>query len=342
MKKITAFVAALAIALSLTACGDSSNTSLIGKLIGQSTDTNNSSSGESKTEITKSDKNTNNVIDDIGSTETFTTAKTEKITVTETAMQNVGDFSMEKKSFKFNGGNIDCVEYKYYGNYDYYDDVIEYINVSAKIKLDNYPNSENAINDVLNNYIFHEPTEEELIASKTPTNVNMIKTFSHSHLNSVCIENNLLFVSTYYSLEDKNYEDISVATGTTYVFDIKTGNQLEIEQCFKDFDEIEDLVYAYSPILIMAYIDLDNYEWYYDGKNFTFKFDPFGRYTYDESVNIPADDIRPYFVSGSVSTESGSVSKLADIVGGLVVIAQDYNSGAYYVSTHQRDFNFHY
>lgn len=82
MKKITALVAALAIALSLTACGDSSNTSLIGKLIGQGANTNNSSSEKSKTKI---DKNTNDVIGDMGSTETFTTAKTEKITVTETS-----------------------------------------------------------------------------------------------------------------------------------------------------------------------------------------------------------------------------------------------------------------
>lgn len=315
MKKITALTIAIAISLSLTACGGVSDKSVIGRLIGQNSDTNKSTSVKSETEITTNDKKEN----DVSSTETFTTAKIEKDFITETSksetsVQNA-EYTEEKKTFKFDGGKIECVEYKYYGNYDDSDDVIEYINVSAKVKLDNYPDSEKAINDVLSNNIFHDPTKEELMASKAPQSADMIIIFSYSHLISVCLENHLLFISTNYANKNRDYEDCAFTLESTYVFDIRTGSQLEIEQCFKNFDEIEELVYIYSPMLIMGYIDMNNYKWYYDGKNFTFKFDAYGEDTYDETVSIPADDIRPYFASESGSVRSGGSTKLVDIVG---------------------------
>lgn len=333
MKKITALAAALAIALSLAACGDSSNTSLIGKLIGQSADTNNSSSKERETETTKRDKNTNNVIDDIGSTEAFTTAKTEKITVTETAMQNAGDFSEEKKSFEFIGGNIEYVEYTYY-ILDEYDYTTEYIGFSAKVKLDNYPDSEKAINDVLND-IGNAPSAEALAASKAPESMEYGMMSEHNQISFVYAENDLLFVTAYYLWDGGGETSLSlIGYETIYIFDIKTGKQLKCEQIFKNFDAVKKLVVQYADEYIKENIpyevysqepyfeQLVDYEWYngswkYDGKNFTVSYGYlFQGWMYKNIyVDIPADVIRPYFDFESKRPESGSVSKLADIVG---------------------------
>lgn len=332
MKKIIALVAALAIALSLTACGDSFNTSLIGKLIGQSADTNNSSSGESKTEITKGNKNTNNVTDNLGSTETFTTAKTEKITVTETSAQNTGNVSEEKKSFKFDGGSIECVEYTYY-ILDEYGYTTEYISFSAKVKLDNYPNSEKAINDILND-IGNAPSVEVLAASKIPESIEYGMMSEHNQINFIYAENDLLFVTAYYLWDGGGTSSSLIGYDTVYIFDIKTGKQLKCEQVFKNFDAVKKLVVQYADEYIKENIPYEvysqepyfeqivDYEWYngswkYDGENFTVSYNYlFEGYMYKTIyVDIPADVIRPYFVSESGSTGSGRSTKLTDIVG---------------------------
>lgn len=329
MKKLTALAAALAIALSLTACGGSSDTSLIGRLIGQGMDTNNSSSEKSKTEITKNDKNTN----DLSGTEAVTTAKTEKITVTETAIQNAGDFSEEKKSFKFNGGNIEYVEYKYY-ILDEYEYTTEYMSFSAKVNLDNYPNSEKAINDVLND-IGNAPSAEVLAASKAPESIEYGMMSEHNQISFVYAENDLLFVTAYYLWDGGGGTSLSlIGYDTTYIFDIKTGKQLKCEKIFKNFDAVKKLVVQYADEYIKENIpyevysqepyfeQLVDYEWYnggwkYDGENFTVSYSYlFEGYMYkDIYVDIPADVIRPYFDFESKIPESGSVSKLADIVG---------------------------
>ncbi|MDE7302010.1 MAG: hypothetical protein K2N60_01675 [Oscillospiraceae bacterium] len=46
--------------------------------------------------------------------------------------------------------------------------------------------------------------------------------------------------------------------------------------------------------------------------------------------------------SDGTQKENYSFQNGEDYSYGLVVIKQDYDSGAYYVSTHQRNFNFHY
>lgn len=298
MKKATAIAAMLAMALSLTACGGSGDTSLIGKLAGQGADTKNSSSAKINTEITQNDKKMNDTAVDKGNIEIVTTAKTEKIAVTETTMQNKGNFLKENKALKFDGGIVSYAEYKYYVTDDY-GNATEYVSFSANITFDNYPDSEKTVNDILND-IGNPPSDEVLAASKAPESTDMIKRVSYTHLASVCIENNLLFISANYLNENKDQEDFSVTSEATYVFDIRTGSQLEIEQCFKNFDDLEEIIYLYAPRLIWGYIDFDDYEWYYDGKKFTFKFEMYGKY--DGIADIPADVIRPYFAYGNETT----------------------------------------
>lgn len=335
MKKITALVAALAIALSLTACGDSSNTSLIGKLIGQGANTNNSSSEKSKTKI---DKNTNDVIGDMGSTETFTTAKTEKITVTETSKtetsaQNAGYVSEEKKSFKFDGGSIECVEYKYYV-LDEYESVTEYINFSARIKLNDYPDSEKVINNALAE-IGNMPSEEVLMASKAPDSMDYGMMLEHNQILSIYVENNLLFFTTNYLWDGGGWSSSSViGYYVPYIFDLKTGKQLEVEQLFNDFNKVKQLVVDYADKYVKENIPYEDYsqepyyeklinnEWYngswiYDGENFTvLYFYLFPEFMYKTIyVDIPADVIRPYFVSESGNAGNGGSTMLSDIVG---------------------------
>ncbi len=46
--------------------------------------------------------------------------------------------------------------------------------------------------------------------------------------------------------------------------------------------------------------------------------------------------------SDGTQKENYSFQNGEDYSYGLIVIKQDYDSGAYYVSTHQRNFNFHY
>lgn len=140
------------------------------------------------------------------------------------------------------------------------------------------------------NYTFYSPTKEELMASKAPENPDMVTAVSCNRLDSVCREDNLLFINTYYSYTDKNIE-YSFTLQFSNVFDIKTGNMLEFEQLFKDVDEVKQLVSEYAG---GGGVDWDSYNWHYDGVNFIINFGLIGEY--DDSVNIPAVVIRPYFV----------------------------------------------
>lgn len=238
--------------------------------------------------------------------ETSVTSETTEVEVTEFGLKNVVE---DRKSFHFDGGYIECVEYKYYVLNDY-ESTTEQINFSVQIKLDDYPDSEKAINDALNE-IGNAPTAEVLMASKAPQDIDMGIVLDYHQINSAFTENGLLFVNTYYFWNDGSTGMYSVYSQiTTYIFDIRTGKQLKIEQCFKDFNRVKQLAIEYADSYIKENIDYDepymdilnntswygNDEWEYDGKTFTIHF---GWYQVgDIPIEIPADVIRPYFAYG--------------------------------------------
>lgn len=60
------------------------------------------------------------------------------------------------------------------------------------------------------------------------------------------------------------------------------------------------------------------------------------------NLGASAEYIVAEYDSDGTKKENYSFVNGEDYSYGLVVIKQDYDSGAYYVSTHQRNFNFHY
>lgn len=261
--------------------------------------------------------------------ETSATSETTEVEVIESGLKN----SEERKNFKFDGGNIECVEYKYYVLNEY-ESTTEYINFSVQIKLDDYPDSKKAINDALNE-IGNAPTAEVLMTSKAPENVGWGMMSEHNQISSVYAENNLLFVTTYYLWDGGGGTSLSlIGYDTTYIFDIRTGKQLKCEQIFKNFNAVKETVVQYADEYIKENIpyevysqepyfeQLVDYEWYngswkYDGENFTVLYMYlFQGYVYKNIyVDIPADVIRSYFASESERAENSRTTKLADIVG---------------------------
>lgn len=234
----------------------------------------------------------------------------------------VENYTTNTVTFDFDGGSIECVEYKYYDaeeNEGRPEGKTEYINFSAKVRLDDYPNSENAINNALNE-IGNTPTEEVLMASRAPDYVGMGMMSEHNQITKVFTEGNLLFVTTYYLWDGGGGTSLSVwGISSTYIFDMKTGKQLRLEQLFKDFDESKQLVVDYGDKYVKENIPYDVYStvsyyeylvestwyeddnWEYDGENFTVHFGwimPVTAYKVTDAV-IPADVIRPYFALDS-------------------------------------------
>lgn len=242
------------------------------------------------------------------------TSDTTEIKAIESDLNNVSE---ERKSFEFDGGNIECVEYKYYV-LDEYESTTEYINFSVQIKLDDYPNSEKAINDALNE-IGNAPTVDVLMDSKAPESVGFGMMSEYNQISSVYAENNLLFVTTYYLWDGGGGTSLSLmGYDTTYIFDIKTGKQLKCEQIFKNFNAVKETVVQYADEYIKENIPYEvysqesyfekliDYEWYneswkYDGENFTVLYMYlFQGWVYKNIyVDIPADVIRSYFAYGS-------------------------------------------
>ncbi len=294
------------------------------------------------------------VSEDSEKTETERTAETKKTTettVSETAGQTENHFSMKEKFIEFDGGNIEYTEYTYY-NVNEYEPLTEYINFSAKVKLDDYTDSEIAINDALNE-IGNPPDAEKLINSKVPESFGYGMMSEHNQIRYVYAEDGLLFITTYYLWDGGSGLSSGILGDyNTYIFDIKTGKQLKVEWLFNDFNKVKQLVIEYADKYVKENIPYEVYsqdfyqepyldtlnkstwyndgDWDYDGKNFTVHYTAlFSGYMYKEtSVAIPIDVIRPYFASENERAASGEKNKLADIVG-PVMFDDPYN----------RDFN---
>lgn len=287
---------------------------------------------ETETEITS--VSVTDEITTITSSESVTTetSRISETTITETTEQVRKNVSNKKETFNFNGGHIDYTEYTYYNSDPDFPE--EYINFSATIKLDDYPNSENEINNVLVE-IGNAPTAEILLNSRAPKNVGYGMMAEHNQLRSVYAENTLLFITTYYLWDGGGGTSMSImGYDTSYVFDLKTGKQLSGTQLFNDLESVKKLVIDYADNYIKENIPYEDYadqpyyeqlvtsEWYngswtYDGKNFTVLYTYlFSDFMYKNIyVEIPAEVIRPYFASESEIRQSYRTSKLADIVG---------------------------
>ncbi len=177
------------------------------------------------------------VSEDFEKTETERKTETKKATettVSETAGQTENYYSMEEKFFEFDGGNIEYTEYTYY-TVNEYESVTEYINFSAKVKLDDYTDSEIAINDALNE-IGNPPDAEKLINSKVPESFGYGMMSEHNQIRYVYAEDGLLFITTYYLWDGGSGLSSGILGDyNTYIFDIKTGKQLKVEWLFNDF-----------------------------------------------------------------------------------------------------------
>lgn len=290
---------------------------------------------ETETEITS--VSVTDEVTTITSSESVTTetSRVLETTITETTKQVRKNVSNKKETFNFNGGHIDYTEYTYYNSDPDYPQ--EYINFSAKIKLDDYPNSENEINDVLAE-IGNAPNAEMLLSSKAPndsvSDMSLVK--KYNHLVSVFTENNILYVSAnYFEDEGGGTSQGLYSKSTTYAFDVKTGNQLKAEQLFKDFDKVKQLVVEYADNFIKENIDYNTYsaepyierlndskwydenDWEYNGEYFNVYFGwvVYNSYIRDVYAKIPIEVIRPYFASESEIAQSSRISKLTDIVG---------------------------
>lgn len=263
---------------------------------------------------------------------TTETSRVSETTITETTEQVRKNVSNKKETFNFNGGYIDYTEYTYYNSDPDYPQ--EYINFSAKIKLDNYPDSENRINDFLAE-IGKAPTAEMLLNSKAPEKIGYGMMAEHNQLSSVYAENTLLFITTDYLWDGGGGLSMSIiGYNTNYVFDLKTGKQIKGTQLFNDLESVKKIVIDYADKYIKENIPYEDYadqpyyeqlvesEWYngswtYDGKKFTVLYMYLlPGYMYKNIyVEIPAEVIKPYFVSESEREKNSGTTKLTDIVG---------------------------
>ena len=231
--------------------------------------------------------------------------------------------------FRFDGGYIDYTEYQYYDEENY----TQYINYSAKITLDKYPASESKINKVLAK-LGNLPSESELAKyqSSAPDYGYMSES---NQIISVYAENNMLFLETYYIFDGGGGTSLSVYGGaTSYVFDITTGEQLELTDVFNNFDKVKQIAVDYGDQYVKNNVPYEHYanepyydrllesEWYnegswsYNGSYFTVHFgmvlDNIGMYKITDA-EIPASEIRSYMLSPSQSN-NGKL-KLSDVVG---------------------------
>lgn len=286
---------------------------------------------ETETEITTVSVANETTI--ITSSESVTTkvSETSETTVTETTGQVRKNVSNKKETFNFNGGHIDYTEYTYYNSDPDFPE--EYINFSATIKLDDYPNSEDEINNVLAE-IGNAPTAEILLNSRAPKIVGYGMMAEHNQLRSVYAENTLLFITTYYLWDGGGGTSMSImGYDTSYVFDLKTGKQLSGTQLFNDLESVKKLVIDYADNYIKENIHYEDYadqpyyeqlvnsEWYngswtYDGTKFTVLYMYLlPGYMYKNIyVEIPAEVIKPYFAYGSeyAINISSELSPLSD------------------------------
>lgn len=320
MKKTPVFAAALAVTLSLASCSgssdDSGSKSLINKLFAKADTAENTKINEKITTTARNE----------AETDVITSTETSQTTVTEDNVQESKDVSKEKKIFEFVGGTVECTEYKYYivDEYDDYKVATEYINFSANVNLDNFPDSARLISNTLAE-IGNAPSDDTLAASWFPEGDNVAKMAEYNQINSVFVENGVLFVIVDSFSDGGGGGSLSVyANSTAYIFDIKTGNQLTVEQLFKDFNEIKRLAVEYADIYVKENIEHETYsaepymerlnesEWYaennweYDGERFIVHFGwvVYNSYIRDVTADIPADVIRPYFVTETSQIET--------------------------------------
>ena len=196
-------------------------------------------------------------------------------------------YTTDYKTFAFDGGYINYTEYSYYSS-DGWEGKISF---SADVNINDYPYAGTEISRAISS-IISPPSAYELENSLSDPDSDALQMFhvdyERHQLTAVYAENDMLFITISNHWDNRGWN--SPTEDYSYVFDIQTGNEIDVKNIFQDFESFKwdavDLadkyikenisydVYSSEPYYdtILNSTWYNDHKWTYDGSTFTVQF----------------------------------------------------------------------